>query len=182
MAEELPYPLGAVVFREPVGFLGGAGVDAVENGGPQGFAVFIHRQTICAQCAGSHTGDLTGRDPAAPEQGAAELAEIGPPHPQGVMLKISGSRVVHAMRDGFVRDQVEILIQQDAPGAERTDVDSQIVSLLHDDPPAQSPARIWPTVSMKLRTFSVTTRPSGPLKAVPMHTASQSFNFSWTLR
>ena len=112
-----------IVFRKPFRLFGGAGVDAVQDGRPQGPAGFVHRQAVGAQRAGANTGHLLRCDTALFQQQAAQLAKIPPPDPFGVLLEPARLGIFHGVRDGGVRPDAEPFVDQHTAGFKSPDID-----------------------------------------------------------
>ena len=181
VAEQLLHLFGAVVVREPPDLLPGSGVDAIQDGRPQGAAVPVHREAVRSQGADTDAGDLLRPDPGGFQQLAGKNTQILPPDLLGVVFKPSGLGIVHAMGRGDIAHHLKVFVQKDPSGGIGPNVNA--CKILSHGVASYRPARIPATMSIKLLTLASSTRPvrqPSVLKAVPMQTASHSCSFSRT--
>ena len=139
-SKELLDLFGAVITGQILHLISRPGINAVQNRFSQGPAVLIHRNTVAAQGAGPHSGDLVRCQSGGPQQLIAEQAEIVPPHRLGIVFIVIGSWILHSVGNGGLDDDPALLISHHTFAAEGADVDPHEV-FTHQNTPLNADSR-----------------------------------------
>ena len=140
------------------------GIDPVQDRLAQRSAVFVHGDAVTAHDADARAGHLRGNGSGFFQQFFCDPAELLPPDLRVHLVK-ARLRIFYFVRDCRLRHRAEAFIDQHSLCLVGPYVDPQ-KQTVHSSPLARRAAAI------KAFTFSTSTRPSAPFKAVPTQAPS----------